>query len=1278
MVSMAAFDLEEFVANPTLGEFEKCRKAELFAIAAHYGISVATSLLKRELKLILLSGLTSKGVFDLPASVEDPDSVVGAMAAVSSDGGRVDTAEPSGVVVPSALQEVEAVEPQLAFTPGARRDAPEEKPPLTLPRFEPVSIESSSGCRLDARLKIRLARLQLETQEKREEREFQLRRELELRKLEAETAIKMRQLELQTGDVMLRSPDGARSVSSSTPTFDVSKNIALVPTFREAEIESYFGAFERIAVALHWPKDVWAILLQCNLAGKAQEACSSLSVEDSLVYEKVKSAILRVYELVPEAYRQRFRGLRKHSNQTFADFAREKGILFDRWCSACKAEDFTSVRELMLLEEFKNCVPERTVIYLNEQKVTTLQKAAALADEFALTHRAVFSKRDSSSRDVAEKPGDMHARTHPPSTSTFGAKSEKQCFFCHRPGHLVADCITLKRKQQAAASRQPKGVGLIKTVSPSGQPTDQKVPDACFRPFIFSGVVSLTGKSEDQRPVTVLRDTGGSQSFILSSVLPLSATSACNVSTIVRGIGMGFVPAPLHYIHVKSDLITGFFPVAVRSCFPVDGVDFIMGNDIAGGKVHPSPEVVDLPISEPGNDDLANRHPDVFSVSVLTRAQARKQAQEVDLSDSLFASVLSQEKLPPVGELVHGTPEFDSTSEPVTSPAVSLPLTREAFISAQRGDPSLAKCFSAVAEDTSECRGKQVFFVESGVLMRKWVSQAGEAADDSERDWATVRQVVVPAGSRKHVLELAHEHLWSGHLGVTKTYDRILKHFFWPGLKADVVRFCKTCRTCQIVGKPNQTVPPAPLRPIPAVDEPFERVIVDCVGPLPRTKAGNQFLLTVMCVTTRFPEAIPLRRITAPAITKALTKFFTTFGLPKTVQTDQGTNFLSRTFKQTLQSLGVSHSVSSAYHPESQGALERWHQTLKSMLQRYCHDTGKDWDEGVPFVLFAIRDAKQESLGFSPAELVFGHNVRGPLKVLKEQLMSSSSPRSSLSDFVVQCKERLHHASAVAKEALSSSQERMKCRFDRKAVRRQFQPGDKVLVLLPMPGSSLTARFSGPYLVKSQVSDTDYVIHTPERRRKTRLCHINMLKSYHSRAAAPGEQENTPETATPDKTSVSLVCADSMSDDGLAVLADQQCGRLRNSELLSVIDEHLSYLPVSQRNDVVCLLRACPSLFGDVPSCTTVLKHDIDVGSAKPIKQHAYRCPLAKREVMRKEAEYLLEHGLAEPSHSPWSSPCLLAPKSDGTPRFCTDFRKVNAVTVPDYSPMTRLHISSV
>lgn len=122
----------------------------------------------------------------------------------------------------------------------------------------------------------------------------------------------------------------------------------------------------------------------------------------------------------------------------------------------------------------------------------------------------------------------------------------------------------------------------------------------------------------------------------------------------------------------------------------------------------------------------------------------------------------------------------------------------------------------------------------------------------------------------------------------------------------------------------------------------------------------------------------------------------------------------------------------------------------------------------------------------------------------------------------------------------------MKQRFDRKAVQRQFQPGDKVLVLLPAPGSALTTCFSGPYVVENRVSDTDYVIHTPERRRKTRLCHINVLKPFHSRS--PGQEESKP--AVPVVSTVSLMCVASVSD-GLVATDSKHCGRLLNSELLS-------------------------------------------------------------------------------------------------------------------------------
>lgn len=128
---------------------------------------------------------------------------------------------------------------------------------------------------------------------------------------------------------------------------------------------------------------MWALLLQCKLTGKAQEVCSALPVEQSLDYDVVKQTVLRAYELVPEAYRQRFRAHKKADKQTFVEFARDKRALFEKWCAANKTTTFEALRELVLLEDFKSCVSENLVVHLNEQKVMSLS-AAAVEFEFEL------------------------------------------------------------------------------------------------------------------------------------------------------------------------------------------------------------------------------------------------------------------------------------------------------------------------------------------------------------------------------------------------------------------------------------------------------------------------------------------------------------------------------------------------------------------------------------------------------------------------------------------------------------------------------------------------------------------------------------------------------------------------------------------------------------------------------------------------------------------------------------------------------------------------------
>uniref|UniRef100_A0A674N472 Gypsy retrotransposon integrase-like protein 1 n=1 Tax=Takifugu rubripes TaxID=31033 RepID=A0A674N472_TAKRU len=704
---------------------------------------------------------------------------------------------------------------------------------------------------------------------------------------------------------------------------------------------------------------MWPVLLQCKLVGKAQEVVSALSLEDSLQYDVLKEAILRAYELVPEAYRQKFWSHRKSAGQTFVEFAREKGNLFDKWSAANGIRnDFELLRQLVLLEDFKGSLPEKVVMFLNEQKVSTLSRAAVLADEFVLTHKNVFSSplrsdRFSASRATSAEPSlpPLEKARGPP----LSQPGSRECGYCHKRGHVIADCLSLKRKQQAPAAAQQRNVCLVKrvrkrTTERANARSDK--PNPCFTPFASKGFVSLSAGMTDRKEITLLRDSAGSQLIIKANILPLSSATSCHSSVKIRGVGMVNMLVPLHRIHLQCPLLSGWFEVAVLPDLPVPGVDFLLCNDIAGGQVSPTPIVVDVPVVINASSEN-QESPEVFPACAVTRAQAKEYGE--DLADVFFFTDRPTSSEATESQIGHQHAASLSTK------AMELPATREEFIKAQQNDETLQNCLSSVLGVEQEKGQKVVYFMDRGLLVRCWRQDAS-----GDGDWSTAYQVVVPTAYRPQVLSLAHDNLWAGHLGITKTYDKILRHFFWPGLKADVVRHCRPCHVCQVTGKPNQVVPPAPLCPIPMMGEPFERVMVDCVGPLPKTKSGNQFLLTIMCASTRFPEAIPLRRVTAPVISKALVKFFTVFGLPTVVQTDQGTNFMSRVFAQVLKSLGIKHITSSPYHPESQGALERFHQTMKTMLKKCCFESQKDWDDAVPFVLFAAREAVQESLGFSP------------------------------------------------------------------------------------------------------------------------------------------------------------------------------------------------------------------------------------------------------------------------------------------------------------------------
>ncbi len=128
------------------------------------------------------------------------------------------------------------------------------------------------------------------------------------------------------------------TLRGDAPLFDVGRHIKLVPPFSEKDVEIYFSHFERVLTTSKWPKNVWTLLLQSVLMGKAQEAYSALSLERSTGYDAVKATILKAYKLFPEAYCQHFRSCVKLAHHTYVEFAKQKESLFDRWCTSQRAE----------------------------------------------------------------------------------------------------------------------------------------------------------------------------------------------------------------------------------------------------------------------------------------------------------------------------------------------------------------------------------------------------------------------------------------------------------------------------------------------------------------------------------------------------------------------------------------------------------------------------------------------------------------------------------------------------------------------------------------------------------------------------------------------------------------------------------------------------------------------------------------------------------------------------------------------------------------------------
>ena len=409
------------------------------------------------------------------------------------------------------------------------------------------------------------------------------------------------------------------------------------------------------------------------------------------------------------------------------------------------------------------------------------------------------------------------------------------------------------------------------------------------------------------------------------------------------------------------------------------------------------------------------------------------------------------------------------------------------FGTAQLEDPNLTSALQQVTVvDGKAIEGVGLITYPHFAIKNKLLYQVVKRNDEC------VELLLVPRPFVQSVLQRAHSHLLGAHLGVEKTLDRIKARFHWPGVKRAVEDYCRSCPECQQVApKPLFR---GPLIPLPIISVPFSRIALDLVGPLPKSSRGHQYILVILDYATRYPEAIPLRTMASKGIARELVLMFSRVGIPEEILTDQGTPFMSRIMKDLCKLMQIKQLRTSVYHPQTDGLVERFNRTLKQMLKKVMEADGRNWDQLLPYLMFSIREVPQSSTGHSPFELLYGRRPRGLLDIAKEAWEQQPSPHRTMVEHVGDMRDRMATLWPLVREHMQEAQVAQARVYNRGAQQRDFQPGDKVLVLVPTTECKFLARWNGPYEVLEKVGEVNYRVRQPGRRNPTQIYHVNLLE----------------------------------------------------------------------------------------------------------------------------------------------------------------------------------------